>query len=867
MKQGVFAKTAIATVLAGTALAAQSLGLGEINVASNLNQRFQAVIPLSEISAEDLESVKVSIAPNEEFDRAGIERGEYLTSLRFAIKSDGGHPRIVVTSAQIAREPVVNLLVQARWRGGKIMREYTVLLDPPALPAPAPPVMVAAPTRPALPPPITMGPKLAPAASTPAPIVAPVSKPVPAPDVPPPPPPESEFFETSTEARAAARSSAPRSPRLPAAKPLPMASGSTGSYGPVKPQETLWRVATNTRPSSTISMDQMMLALVEANPGIIIKGITLTAGSMLRVPSLVEILNYSPRAAKERLAAIQSGRAAPNALASAAPLVKAPPSTAPAVKTAIPAPASPPAGKLPPVSVSPIAPVVPPPATKSAVVPPPTATAAVPVTHAPDATSPAPAPVPEPTAPITKATEPEVAVKPAAEPENPKPVAVAPKPPIQPAPPASAVPGLASSWTLLAGAAAAVLLAVLGIRRMRKVREPEVPRPVLTVAPPPKPPAPRSAATVSPPSPMRAGDTSVRTARELAEDHTPFSSSSATGLATDFVIDADLDNTPPPSVTRESRPGFEQVKPQPAPAALPDNDPLADADFHLAYGLHDEAISVLSAGIRRFPARSDLKLKLAETYFAAGNSREFLAVAETLKDKLPAGDWGKLSIMGSQLVPGAALFKSSNLASEPTDFDMGFEEPTPAKPAGSVDFVLKPPAAPNAMTIVPPPLPVTPPAAAAPLPSMPQSKAPASPPPFVVVPPQESDDIDFMLGQSIVPLGMNTLAPVFKTKDAPSPEFNLGATSLNVEAPPSDSELPSLDNDLEISLQSLQVSLTPREVAPASEDELNTKLDLARAYVEMGDHDSARGLLKEVQDEGGEQHRKEAEALMQRLPA
>jgi hypothetical protein len=110
------------TVLAGAGLAASTgalaLGLGEIDVSSNLNQRLVATIPLTEISDEDLETVSVAIAPNDAFERAGLERSEYLSTLNFEVRNDEGRPRVVVTSSAIAREPVLNLLVQARWAGG-----------------------------------------------------------------------------------------------------------------------------------------------------------------------------------------------------------------------------------------------------------------------------------------------------------------------------------------------------------------------------------------------------------------------------------------------------------------------------------------------------------------------------------------------------------------------------------------------------------------------------------------------------------------------------------------------------------------------------------------------------------------------------
>jgi FimV-like protein len=120
--------------------------------------------------------------------------------------------------------------------------------------------------------------------------------------------------------------------------------------------------------------------------------------------------------------------------------------------------------------------------------------------------------------------------------------------------------------------------------------------------------------------------------------------------------------------------------------------------------------------------------------------------------------------------------------------------------------------------------------------------------------------------------------------DLESPELKLDIPSLTTP-PVQDSlassalldELPELSDSptiapssapaLSFSLQDLEVSITPREIAGGSKDEeLNTKLDLARAYVEMGDNDMARSLLQEVQQQGGERQQQEAQSLLQRLP-
>src|SRR5690242_10570500 len=108
---------------------AQALGLGEIESRSRLNQLVSASIPILSASPTELDSISVALASNEDFDRAGIERAEFLSALRFSVDNQS----IRVTSKQIAREPFLSFLLDVRWSGGRLLREYTLLLDPPTL--------------------------------------------------------------------------------------------------------------------------------------------------------------------------------------------------------------------------------------------------------------------------------------------------------------------------------------------------------------------------------------------------------------------------------------------------------------------------------------------------------------------------------------------------------------------------------------------------------------------------------------------------------------------------------------------------------------------------------------------------------------
>lgn len=132
----------LALIVLPLALQVQALGLGNIKVRSGLNQPLVAEIALLSPRGVAPEEIRVGLAKAEDFTRAGIERPIELTALDFKLdrKSDGTL-FIRVTSRQSIREPFLNFLVELSWPSGRLLREYTVLLDPPTFSgarAPAP---------------------------------------------------------------------------------------------------------------------------------------------------------------------------------------------------------------------------------------------------------------------------------------------------------------------------------------------------------------------------------------------------------------------------------------------------------------------------------------------------------------------------------------------------------------------------------------------------------------------------------------------------------------------------------------------------------------------------------------------------------
>ena len=95
---------------------------------------------------------------------------------------------------------------------------------------------------------------------------------------------------------------------------------------------------------------------------------------------------------------------------------------------------------------------------------------------------------------------------------------------------------------------------------------------------------------------------------------------------------------------------------------LDQGDPMAEADFHMAYGLYDQAADLVRIALEREPERRDLRMKLLEIYFVWGNKDAFLQTAKDLARpaiSAPAGEWDKIVIMGKQICPDEALFASS----------------------------------------------------------------------------------------------------------------------------------------------------------------------------------------------------------------
>jgi len=248
-----------------------AMGLGAIDMQSGLNQPMNAVINLTSASGTDLSDIKVSIASKEAHDRTGLSKNRILSDFSFTVERDNrGNTFIRVTSTDTVHEPFIEFLLELQWPNGRLLREYTVLVDPPVM-MPATPATPVAPVR-----------------RAPAPV-----------------------------AQAPVHQSRPTSSRPVTAPVRTAAAPSANSYGPVRRNETLWDIAKRTRPGNDISVDQMMHALLRENPRAFVNNNInrLKAGATLNIPdrNTIAAITASEAIAESRRQAQewQDGKTAP----------------------------------------------------------------------------------------------------------------------------------------------------------------------------------------------------------------------------------------------------------------------------------------------------------------------------------------------------------------------------------------------------------------------------------------------------------------------------------------------------------------------------------------------------------------------------
>jgi pilus assembly protein FimV len=635
----------LALLLPGATMA---LGLGDIHLKSSLNAPLDADIDIVGAGADELSGLKASLASRDTFNRYKLEYPSYLAGVTLEPRqTPDGRTVLHMHSADSVNEPIATLLVEVNWSRGHLVREYTVLLDPPVFSGDTPSTAaVAAPST-------------------------------------------GESARSGSVERHAAGTAAPAAAAAMAAPAAAMASsggsrsassassGASGGAAPggsytVRRGDTLSSITTQTYGGGDhVGHQRQLVAVYRANQSAFDGNMNLLrSGSHLSLPGDSEVMAISPGDAAaevhKQYSAWNESHGAPGGSAASAgsngagqlrlvPPTETAPAQAPASAPAAAA-ANGPAGsgaaagsgvaaaamqqrvtqlesqlaesqRLLQLKNSELAqlqskitmasPAAPPPAPAAATAPAPAPT-----------TAPAPAAAPTPTPPPP--AKPAVTAAPAA------------------APSTSFVDLLIQYWYLPA-VLIAVLLVLLVLRLVRSRQEDAFDRSLGRLSTPSFDSRPPSAS-----EPSRTADT------------VPVRALSPTREEQSYRVEESGAHEQPTAVRGDTSASGRHVAiddnvPSDAPVTLDQGDPLAEADFHMAYGLYDQAADLVQIAISREPERRDLRLKLLEVFFVWGNKDRFLATARELassRDKALPGEWEKIVIMGRQIAPEDPLFAS-----------------------------------------------------------------------------------------------------------------------------------------------------------------------------------------------------------------
>ena len=823
-----------------------ALGLGEIELNSALNQPFNAEVELLSATEAELDELKVGIGSAAAFSKAGIERPMFLNKLKFDVTRKADGTAVVrVTSRDAVREPFLDFLLELSWSKGRLLREYTVLVDPPVtMPAPAP------------------------VAQAPAQTTAPAAAP-------------------------SVTRTAPRQPVYAA----------PGEYGPTRRNDTLWNIAQQVRPDADVSIEQTMLGLQRANPEAFINNNinNLKAGYVLRVPSREQLTSISRgEATREARGQYESWRGARSSSVATAPAENmstsevAPASadlaSAPVSSLQLVSPEEAGAGgagesaladmqrdlimanealeeqrrqgeemsgrlsmleeqivnmqrliqlkdselarlqaqssveglesagvaegeqpaemeaaaeslageaEVPAEGVDTVATDV---AVEAEAIEEAEASLAADTGQADEiseivsesgvegetlaADGAETAVIEEVAIDETAVVAPEFETSPVVEP----PVAE-PEPPVTATSPGLIQRLLDNPLWLGAGGVVLALLAFFGLRRKRGV-ETEFQESILQAV--------QEDSTI--------GDSEIVGSESSASQ----SKSAESSLLSEFAV-SDMG-----SLKSDG-----------------EADPLAEADVYLAYGRFQQAEDLIKDALDKDSEREDLNLKLLEVFLAGKNQSAFDGHAQTMLAKLentssPA--WEKIAEMGRELSPNNPLYQTEeapqasddmddiDILSEDLDFNMGAGEPSATEPA--------------------------------------DISAEAT----------DEEGLDFDIDLSYEQA---------KEDEPDSLEFTPPdvvdeATEVNVDMDSVEPDVLDQDSPLDIDLEDFDMevsdSVDEEEVQGDGEladmDEVSTKLDLARAYVDMGDPDGAKSILDEVMEEGSEEQKEEARGIL-----
>ncbi|MDP9990980.1 pilus assembly protein FimV [Variovorax boronicumulans] len=881
---------------------ASAFTLGQLKVQSALGEPLRAEIDVTEIAAAEADGLKINIATPEAFKNAGIPYNSALGDVKATLQRRAGGQYVVrLSGSRPLSDPFIDLLLEANGSSGRIVRDYTVLLDPPV-------------TRQAAAPAVPIAPQIS----------TPVERPAVA------------AARARRERAADAASAAPPvaavapAPATPATAPVPAAATAPRAGGEqvtVQRGDTASKIAGAHKPAD-VSLDQMLVALLLANPDAFIGGNVnrIKAGAVLELPGATEASavpaaearrtvtaqsrdfgNYrqrlaenaptsnvaaasrkasgklqanvedrnaaasapdkltisqgsaSTRAADEKVAQARQAQESSNRVAelskninelnklkagagSSAPAA-APAPAAPGIPVPTPSPS---ATTPPPVAANPApAVVVPAPTPAPVAAPAPAVAAAAPTPEATAAPTPAPAADPAVTLPATNAAAAVPAAAASAAVATPAPTA-APKPVVKAAPPPpperSFFEELLDNPLMLGGAALIALLVGFLLYRVLGRRREEM-------------------------------SESVFLESRIPKDSF-FGASGGESVDTKHRGDSSVSS----------------LSYSPSQLDAGDVDPVAEADVYLAYGRDLQAEEILREALRLNPDRTAIHLKLLEIHAKRRDVRAYEGLA-TEVHKLTGGsgsDWNRVVDMGKDLDPGNPLYESGAPRSASQAETAAF--------AGALASAAKPPVAAVPTPVAPPPI--------------------ASAPPPAFVPSVAPLDFDLDLSQPMPLAPAPSHAPVGaslpKSAYAPAPTTARPAAPLSNGhvTPPVDLEndfdtapgaltpntrplnlndadntrpatlgnaLPADSGFIEFDMSALaglparsNGASEPARAASSFDDEGEdsphaVKLSLARELQAIGDVEGARSLVEEVEAESAGDLKSQAKQLLAEL--
>ena len=868
-----------------------ALGVGDIELHSALNQPLNAEIRLLSATPAELQGLTVALAPEAAYISAGVDRLGLLNQLRFKViqKSDGSHV-IRVTTSQPIREPFLDFLVEVNWSSGRFVREYTVLLDFPILEG-----------------------------SKPAPIDAPTVTPAPekppetesTPDATAAPDTESSTDTANTESVRPATATHHKPARQ---TPPQTAVAGDGSYGPTQRADTLWDIALKMRPDASVSVAQVMLALVKNNPQAFFgKNVNnLMAGYILRLPPVDEIRAIPKEDAVREVSGqyqqwlnVQRGGMA----------VPSPPDSATNTETGG---AAPPTGKSSSGAQLKLA---------------------TPDSSKTGASEGAGRKLSGDTSDVTALRKELAMALEAADANRQENAELRSRM-------AQLEQQLTSMQRLLElkdGNMAALQNKKAATAPAVAPDKPATTAPPSTTAKPATPPPTPIVAPAEPPAEDLLGAlmgdkkqlglliggflgisalvwTMVRRRRQSAIDSAD--ASFAKLLKNSTVTDeGKKDDETSSTATTNTVTGQDTPSTVMALSSTQADedmiDPLAEADVYLAYKRYDQAAELIKDAIRNDPTRPDLSLKLLEVYHLAKNNDAFETQAEALYAEL-SGDsnhplWLKAIEMGKQAAPTHPLFSKAVVTV------------TAAGTAASLNFMADAPAAMDTITDA------VPPDNSFSLDAPQEFVTPAAPAPAALVHPYTEDapqpetaaadnSIDFNLDATPPQADFVTEDSAPAETDAPlsnSMDFDLSLNDAidtlglkDNDAPPVPAAVEPLEQDTALSSNEMEFDpiherhdnqVTAPETSAfefnlddpaitafdgtATDDAMadtgasaeidndlfggidmvGTKLDLAKAYIDMEDKEGARMLLNEVLEEGSAPQKNEAQELMRQI--